>query len=69
MADGEDGLRDDPDELAILGGEWEAIFGESMPWGFGIGEDQIPMLCQCIAKHSREPLKAYIATIPLGTFY
>ena len=58
-----------PDDFMEMREDWEAIFGESMPWGFEIGEDQIPILRQCIAKRSREPLKAYIATIPPGTLY
>ena len=67
---GDDELyRDDPSELDELRNEWEAVFGDGMPWGFGIGYDQIPILRQCIAERSKEPLRTYWASQPAGTVF
>ena len=65
----QDDYRDDPDEFDELRDEWEAVFGDGMPWGFGIGEEQLPLLRQCVAERSQEPLRAYWAAMPLGTVY
>ena len=49
--------------------DWEAIFDESMPWGFGIDVEQIPIPRQCIAQRSQDALEAYFATYPNGVLY
>ncbi len=50
-------------EHEVLAAEWYEMFGESMPWGFVIGPSQVPMLRQCIATRSQEPLQAYIESL------
>lgn len=58
-----------PDDFEDMRDRWEAIFDESMPWGFEIGEEQVPMLRQCIAERSKAPLQAYIDSIPKNRLY
>ena len=70
MAEEDDAdLRDAPTELDGLREDWEAIFDESMPWGFGIDVEQIPILRQCIAERSQDALEAYFATYPDGVLF
>ena len=58
-----------PDDFMEMREDWEAVFGESMPWGFGIDVEQIPILRQCIAEHSQDALEAYFATYPDGAIF
>ena len=60
----------DFEELDELREDWFAVFGESMPWGFEIGEEQIPLLRQCVERRSQEPLDRYVqALISDGRIY
>ena len=68
MAD-EDRYRDNPSKLDELRSDWTALFNEPMPWGFEVGEEQIPMLRQCIAERSKAPLEVYIQSLPSGRIY
>ena len=51
------------EDLDALREQWEAVFGERMPWGFEIKEAQVPMLRRCIRLRSQEPLKRYVASL------
>ncbi len=44
------------EEHDALAKEWHGVFGEEMPWGFGISPNEVPVLRQCIASQSKEPL-------------
>ena len=57
------------EDLEALREPWEATFGGTMPFGFEIGPEQVPMMRECIRTRSREPLKAYIASISAGVDY
>lgn len=68
MAD-EDRFRDGPTDLDELREDWMAVFGEGMPWGFEVGEQQIPLLRQCVEERSREQLNDYIRSLPANRLY
>ena len=53
----------DFEELDELREDWMAVFGKSMPWGFEIGEEQIPLLRQCVERRSQEPLDRYVQAL------
>ena len=55
-------------DLEALSPEWEAVFGESIPMGFEIQPEQVPMMRQCIREKSREPLRNYIESIGDRTY-
>ena len=57
------------EELEALREPWEATFGEPMGFGFEIGPEQVPMMCECIRTRNKAPLKAYVAAIPAGVVY
>ena len=52
------------ERLEQLREDWETVFEEGMPWGFEIGEEQMPMLRECIDQESKAPLEAYVASLP-----
>ena len=51
------------DQIEELGLEWTRLFGEPMPFGFEIREEQLPILRQCIEQQSKRPLDVYIESI------
>ncbi|MDE0409892.1 MAG: hypothetical protein OXN81_18745 [Alphaproteobacteria bacterium] len=53
----------DFEELDELREDWAAIFHEPMPWGFGIGEEETPLLRRCVEERSREPLDRYVRAL------
>ena len=52
-----------------LGPQWEKVFGDTMPMGFEVGPEQVPIIERCIREKSRELLAEYVATLPAGTSY
>ena len=40
--------------------EWQRVFGEGMPWGFEIGEQDIPLLQRCVKNRSRVELERLV---------
>ena len=56
-------------DLEELRPEWERIFGGAMPYGFEVGPGQVPMMRECIEKQSRQPLSAYINSLPPDRSY
>ena len=59
-----------PADLLALQDEWEAVFnGETMPWGFEVGPEQVPILRECIRKRSRRPLDAFVRSLPKDRVY
>ena len=56
-------------DLEILVPDWERIFGETLPRGFVIGPDQVPMVRECIEKRSKRPLDLYIKSLPPDRMY
>ena len=58
MGDGQTYIYDD---LIALQAPWLATFGEPMPFGFQIGPNQVPILRQCLAEESQEPLDDFVA--------
>ncbi|MCY4607493.1 MAG: hypothetical protein OXD40_02695 [bacterium] len=47
-------------DLIALMPAWEKTFGEDMPFGFEVRPAQVPIIKECIAKRSQEPLNAFI---------
>ena len=43
-----------------LEGKWYETFGDSMPQGFGVGPEQIPILKECIRLKSTKPIDDYL---------
>ena len=56
-------------DLVRLAPRWEKVFGDTMPMGFEVGPEQVPIIERCIREKSREPLAEYVATLPAGTLY
>lgn len=50
-------------DLDALREQWERVFEETMPYGFEIGPEQVPLMRECIEKRSREPLEKYVREI------
>ena len=59
----------DYERLDQLSDDWETVFDETMPWGFGIGEDQLDLLQECITQQSKEPLEIYVRSLPPDNRY
>lgn len=51
------------DQIEVLGLQWTRLFGEPMPFGFEVREEQLPILQQCIDQQSKRPLDIYIESI------
>lgn len=51
------------EDLFDLREPWEETFGEALTYGFGIYPAQVPLLRQCIAERSQEPLNRYMAEL------
>ena len=59
-----------PADLLELQDEWEAVFnGDTMPWGFMIGPEQVPMLRECTRTRSQAPLRKFIRSLPEHRVY
>lgn len=56
-------------DLERLGPQWEKVFGDTMPMGFEVGPEQVPIFERCIRKNSREPLAEYVASLPADSLY
>lgn len=53
-------------DLETLDPEWQEIFGEPIPRGFGVMPAQVPIIRECIAQRSQAPLEAYIKGLGTG---
>ena len=60
---------DTTQEVLDLMAEWQAIFGEPMPWGFEVGENEIPILRQCIKQKSQQPIEDFVRSLPTDRTY
>ncbi len=56
-------------DLIALMPVWERTFGNALPFGFVVGPAQIPIIKECIAKRSQEPLNAYIRGLGADVTY
>ena len=57
------------DDLERLAPEWLAIFGTTMPMGFEVTPGIIHIIRQCIQDRSRDPLTAYVESLPAEDLY
>ncbi len=56
-------------DLEDLRDDWFRLFGESMPMGFEITPEHVPMMKECIKKKSQKPLEEYIDSLPENTTF
>lgn len=56
-------VGEQPDMAEIMK-RWAEVFGQPLPFGPEVPEDQIPVLLDCIEKCSEEPLDKYIESLP-----
>lgn len=61
--------NDTTQEVLELMEAWEATFGEQMPWGFEVGESEIPILRQCIEQNSQLPIEDFVRSLPPDRTY
>ena len=57
------------DDLEALRPQWEETFGMTMPMGFEVTPDQVPIMRECIRTKSRDPLKRYVDGLPANRVY
>ena len=57
------------EDLVALRQDWERVFGSSMPMGFEITPDQVPVIKKCIETESQKPLRDYIDSLPEDTTF
>lgn len=56
-------------EVLDLMEEWRATFGEHMPWGFEVSQNEIPILRQCIEQKSQQPIEDFVRSLPTDRVY
>ena len=57
------------EDLEALREDWFRVFRESMPMGFIIIPEHVPMMKKCIETKSKQPLEEYIDSLPEHTDY
>ena len=50
-------------DLDALAHAWAETFGESLPMGFEVGPEQVPVMRECLRLRSQRPLEDYVRSL------
>ena len=57
-------MVDEQPDMPEIMKRWAEVFGQPLPFGPEVPEEQIPVLLDCLEKCSEEPLDEYIDSLP-----